>query len=149
MRVWLQRVACTLVMIAACALAAGADTIVLKTGRRIHATNVVEEGDHVSFETSAGRLSLPRSSVDHIERGVSTDMGAPGAGSAANGAGIISASSPPAPVTSADAEAIAKTVLAGGSIDRNYLAQLEIQAERGGKEAADRVAIGHHVAAQF
>ena len=37
---------------------ARADTIVLKNGRRIVAANVVEENGRVSYETSAGRLSL-------------------------------------------------------------------------------------------
>jgi len=149
MRLWVRRVALSLAALTAVALAARADTIVLKNGRRIHATNVVEEGSRVSFETSAGRLSLPRSSVDHVERGGSTDMGAPGAQSSSVATSVISASAPPAPLTSADAEAISKAVVVGGQIDRNYLAQLENQAERGGREAADRVAIAHHVAAQF
>ncbi len=149
MRVWFERVAWALALIAAFALAAGADVIVLKSGRRIHATNVVQEGDRVTFETSAGRLSLPRSSVDHIVRGGSTDMGTPGPEALPDATQAIASSSPPAPVTSAEADSIAKAVLVGGSIDRNYIAQLEQKADRDGKEAADRVAIAHHVAAQF
>src|SRR5215467_10182311 len=56
-----------------------ADTIVLKNGRRIAAINAVEEGDKVRYMTSAGELSLPKSIVDHIEKGgfVST-AGPPG-----------------------------------------------------------------------
>src|SRR5260370_27938633 len=46
---------------------ANADTIVLKNGRRIRAFQVVEEKDKVAYETSAGRLSLPKSIVDHVE----------------------------------------------------------------------------------
>ena len=149
MRVWLNRVAWALALSVATALVASADTIVLKNGRRIQATHVVEEGDHYSFETSAGRLSLPRSMVDHIDRGGSTDMaastdqGAPGATS------VISSASPPAPLSAPDADAIAKAVVAGGSIDRNYIAKLEDQAEHGGKDAVNRVALAHHIAAQF
>lgn len=149
MRAWFAKVAWVLAIIVVAALTAGADTIVLKNGRRIHATNVVQEGGRVSFETSAGRLSLPRSSVDHIERGSSTDMGTPASDGAQSAASAIDSSPPPAPVSSSDADAIAKAVVVGGSIDRNYIAQLENLAERGGKEAADRVAIAHHVAAQF
>ena len=48
---------------------ATADTIVLKNGRRIFALTVVEEGDKVKYQTSAGELSLPKSIVDHIEKG--------------------------------------------------------------------------------
>ncbi len=51
------------------ALSASADTIVLKNGRRITAANVVEEKDRVSYETPAGRLSLPRSIVERVVRG--------------------------------------------------------------------------------
>ena len=145
-----ERVACVLAALAAMALVAGADTIVLKSGRRLSATNVVEDGDHVTFETSAGRLSLPRSSVDHVERGASTDMGTGGTDGTTDASSAISSSSPPPPLAAtSDYDAIAKAVLAGGSIDRNYLAELENRAQAGGKAAAERVAIAHHVAAQF
>ena len=149
MRLWSCRVALSLSVIAAAALAAGADTIVLKNGRRIHATNVVEEGSRVTFETSAGKLSLPRASVDHIERGGSTDMTSPAAQGSSNAASVLSASAPPPPLASADADAIAKAVVAGGQVDRNYIAQLEYRADNGGRQEAERVAIAHHVAAQF
>ena len=46
-----------------------ADTIVLKNGKRIVALSVVEDGDKIRYETAAGQLSLPKSIVDHIERG--------------------------------------------------------------------------------
>src|SRR5262249_6739562 len=63
--------------------AAKADTIVLKNGRRIVAISVVEEGDKVRYQTSAGELVLPKSIVDHIERGgaVPMDGGSGGASS--------------------------------------------------------------------
>src|ERR1700737_2021349 len=48
---------------------AQADKIVLKNGRKIIAANVVEEGDKVRYETSAGQLTLPKSIIDHIEKG--------------------------------------------------------------------------------
>ena len=47
---------------------AAADTIVLKNGRHIIASNVTETADRVSYETPAGTLSLPRSIVDRIVR---------------------------------------------------------------------------------
>jgi len=46
-----------------------ADTIVLKNGRRILALSILEDGDKVRYQTAAGELSLPKSIVDHIERG--------------------------------------------------------------------------------
>src|SRR5579864_2707320 len=49
--------------------AARADKIVLKNGRKIIAYNVVEDGDKIRYETSAGQLALPKSIVDHIEKG--------------------------------------------------------------------------------
>jgi len=61
-----QSLACVLLLLVG-ACAALADTIVLKNGRRIIASNVVEEDGHVSYETPAGHLSLPKSIVDHIE----------------------------------------------------------------------------------
>src|SRR5437867_10595022 len=65
---------------------AAADTIVLKNGRRIVALSAVEEGDKVKYLTSAGELSLPKSIVDHIEKGSAvTVAGLPGAGSASLG----------------------------------------------------------------
>src|SRR5712692_3388260 len=49
---------------------ASADTIYLKNGKKIAATHVVQENGQVSYETSAGRLSLPVSIVDKVVREV-------------------------------------------------------------------------------
>lgn len=43
------------------------DTIVLKNGRRIVATGVTQEADRVTYQTSAGQLSIPKSIVERIE----------------------------------------------------------------------------------
>src|SRR6266404_5075582 len=62
---------------------AAADTIVLKNGRRILALSAYEDGDKVKYLTSAGELSLPKSIVDHIEKGGTVPMAsAPGAAAA-------------------------------------------------------------------
>src|SRR5258708_21071346 len=62
---------------------AAADTIVLKNGRRIVALSAFEEGEKVKYLTSAGELSLPKSIVDHIERGGAGGLaGLPGANAA-------------------------------------------------------------------
>ncbi len=63
---------------------AHADTIVLKNGRRIVALSVREDGDKVIYETSAGELSLPKSIVDHIEKGGEVPMADSPAAAAAN-----------------------------------------------------------------
>src|SRR5262249_43296459 len=52
-----------------CGSIGAADTIVLKNGRRIAALTVVEEGDKIRYQTTAGELSLPKSIVDHVEKG--------------------------------------------------------------------------------
>ena len=46
---------------------ATADTIVLKNGRRIIAENVTEDDAHVTYQTAAGQLSIPKSIVARIE----------------------------------------------------------------------------------
>ena len=46
-----------------------ADTIILKNGRRIVAGSVTEEGDKVFYEGQGGRIAIPKSLVDRIERG--------------------------------------------------------------------------------
>src|SRR2546430_9233173 len=63
---------------------AAADTIVLKNGRRIIALSAVEEGDKIKYLTSAGELSLPKSIVDHIEKGGSVPMAGSTGADAAN-----------------------------------------------------------------
>ena len=143
-----RRVARIVLLVAFAAASASADTIVLKSGRKIHATSVTEEGDHYSFETSAGHLSLPKSAVDHIERGASVDLATAGAAAETAPANPITASSPPV-VASSELGAVAKAVIAGGSIDRNYLAELDRAARGGGRSAVERAAMGHHAAAQF
>ncbi len=45
-----------------------ADTIILKNGRRIVAESVMEEGDKVFYEGEGGRVSLPKSLVETIEK---------------------------------------------------------------------------------
>jgi len=63
---------------------ARADTIVLKNGRRIVALSVAVEGDKVRYLTSAGELALPKSIVDHIEKGGAGQMPASPSAGAAN-----------------------------------------------------------------
>ncbi len=125
---------------------AAADTIVLKNGRRIIALSAFEEGDKVKYQTSAGELSLPKSIVDHIEKGGSVPLaGSPGA-DAAN-----LAIAPPAaqPIGGADSDAIERAAVHDGAIDRPYIAKLEGEARGGTKHANFEAAMGHHAAASF
>ena len=113
-----------------------ADVIVLKSGRRITANNVIEEGERVFYETPAGRLSLRKDQVERIDRMV----GPPAA--------ATSAVQVDAPRVERD-EDISNRVVHDGSIDRNYLARLENESDGAGRAAGNRVAMAHHSAAQF
>jgi tetratricopeptide (TPR) repeat protein len=126
------------------AAAAHADTIVLKNGRRIVANNVREEGDKVKYETSAGELSLPKSIVDHIEKGGGVPMGDSPAAAAAN----LDITPPAMGATSGGAE-IESGAVHDGAIDREYIAKLEGAARGGGQRANGSAALAHHTAAQF
>jgi hypothetical protein len=123
---------------------AAADTIVLKNGRRITAANVTDDGEHVSYETSAGRFTLPKSIVARIER---NEFGyASAAASHAN---------EPPPVTAPAIEPVrgyddvAHLAVHDDSIDFAYIARLESEARSGSPFAIDKVSAAHYTAAQF
>lgn len=124
------------------AVSTAADTIVLKNGRRIIASNVTQDADHVSYETPAGRMSIPKSIVAHIER---------------DGLAYTSAASPaletplsPPPIAPVRGyEEVSQLTVHDESIDFAYIAKLEIDARSGSAEAATRAAAAHYVAAQF
>jgi tetratricopeptide (TPR) repeat protein len=130
-----------IVLCAALAGSAAADTIVLKNGKRIVAMSVVEDGDKVRYETAAGQLTLPKSIVDHIERGPVGVMPDSAAASAAN-----LAIAPP--VNESDAE-VENATVHDGAIDRNYLSHAESEARSGGPKANARAARALHAASQF
>jgi tetratricopeptide (TPR) repeat protein len=136
------RMLCAVVFFAA--VVARADTIVLKNGRRIVANNVREEGDKVKYETSAGELSLPKSIVDHIEKGGGVPMGDSAAAAAAN-----LAITPPAMGTISGGTEIESGAVHDGAIDREYIAKLEAAAHAGDQRANAGAALAHHAAAQF
>src|SRR3989454_1094134 len=126
-----------------CAAPIFADTIVLKNGRRIVALYAVEEGDKVRYETSAGQLTLPKSIVDHIERGGVIDVH--GAGKEATQLAIT----PPAAAATIPGDEIARGAVHDGSIDREFIAKLEEEARSGANGSGQRAAMAHHAAAQF
>jgi tetratricopeptide (TPR) repeat protein len=119
--------------------AARGDTIVLKNGRRIVVLSAIEEGDKVRYQTAAGELSLPKSIVDHIEKG-----GAPPGDSSAAAANLKI--TPPSMEASA---AIEKGAVHDGAIDREYLAKVEGAARSGMRGANEVAALALHSAAQF
>jgi tetratricopeptide (TPR) repeat protein len=118
-----------------------ADTIVLKNGRHIVAQSVTEEGDRVSYETPAGRLSIPKSIVARIDR---NDFGASSFGRS---------SEPPVTPPQVDPaqgyDDVAHGAVRDGSVDFAYLAKLENDAHGGDSTAVAKVAAAHHAAAQF
>lgn len=131
-----------LLLLSKCAVA---DTIVLKNGRRITALNAVEEGDKVRYMTSAGELSLPKSIVDHIEKDGFVPAGGPAGTAAAN----LNIAPPEIHPAGGDIEEIGRAVVHDGSVDRQYIAKLEVDAHSGAPEANFKAALGHHAASTF
>ncbi|HXJ14189.1 MAG TPA: tetratricopeptide repeat protein [Candidatus Limnocylindrales bacterium] len=122
---------------------ARADKIVLKNGRKIIAYNVVEDGDKIRYETSAGQLALPKSIVDHIEKGgLLPPMGSPAAAAASLNL------EPPEPAATAIESEIDKSAVHDGSVDRNYISNLEDGAGAGGEKAM-QAARAHLAASRF
>jgi len=120
-----------------------ADTIVLKNGRRITALSVTELDDKIQYETSSGTLTLPKSIVDHIERG--------GPASFAQAAANL-AITPPSLESMGIASAgnvIEQGAVHDGMIDRSFIAKMEGEARRGGRAERESAALAHHIAAQF
>jgi predicted negative regulator of RcsB-dependent stress response len=121
---------------------AAADTIVLKNGRRIMASSVTEETDRVSYETPAGRMSIPKSIVARIEHDDFTYSSAAKADS-----------QPPISAPQVEPvrgyEEIAHLAIHDDSIDFAYIARLESDARSGSSEATAKVTAAHYAAAQF
>ena len=124
---------------------AWADTIVLKNGRRILAFNVVEAGDKIRYETNAGELSLPKSIIDHIEKGGMVPM----AGSGAANASKLAITPPTMDAAGSNGGEIERAAVHDGAIDRQYIAKLEGETRSGSPAAGINAAIGHHSAAMF
>ncbi len=121
-----------------------ADTIVLKNGRRIDALSVEVQGDKVRYVTAAGELALPKSIVDHIEKGGLAQMPAsPGAG-AAN----LAITPPSIEPTSANAS-VESGAVHDGAVDRDFLASAASGARSGAAGANEKAALAYHAAAQF
>src|SRR5271157_4466128 len=133
-----------LLLLLVAATVARPDTIVLKNGRRIIGSNVVEENGRVSYEISTGRLSIPLSLVDHIEYG---PVPPPPGGSDESSAPLPIA--PPVIESSLASDEVLHAAVHDGRIDRAYIAGLERAARAGESGAAGRAAIAHHAAAQF
>jgi Peptidase MA superfamily/Tetratricopeptide repeat len=120
---------------------ASADTIYLKNGRKITATHVVQEHGQVSYETSAGRLSLPVSIVDKVVREAEPLDSTPGP--AADKAAHLPIAPPNMLNRSANDE-VARATVRDGSIDVVLLGKLESEADANPSPTA----VAHVVAAE-
>jgi len=124
-----------------CVALTSADTIVLKNGRKIAALSATIDGDKVRYETPSGTLTLPKSIVDHI------DKGAPGS-FAAEAANFAMAAPALAPLGFSKND-IEQNAIRDGSVDRVFIARLEDGARGGSRDALQAAALAHHTAAQF
>ena len=121
-----------------------ADTIYLKSGRKITATHVVTENGQVSFETPAGRMSFPVSIVDRVVHDDSSPIST--AGTPADRAANL----PIAPPSTPAGDPSASGAVHDGSIDSDLLSTLESEArENPSPTAVARVVAAESAAAQF
>ena len=142
----------TLIFVAVCLAAAlprtaFADTIYLKNGKKIVASHVVQEDGQVSYETSAGRLSLPGSIVDRVVHDVLLLDSA--AGTATDKAANL-AIAPPNSLTRSVNDEATRAAVRNGSIDLGLLTKLESEADANlTPTAVARVVVAEVAAAQF
>ena len=123
-----------------------ADTIYLKSGRKITATHVVQENGQVSYETPAGRFSFPVSIVDRVVHDDSSPIST--AGTAADRAANLPIAPPNA--LAAPNDTAASAAVRDGSIDSELLSKLESEATANPSPTAiARVIAAESAAAQF
>ena len=115
-----------------CPLFARTDTIYLKNGRQIQGTNAVRQNGKVTFETAAGTMSVPESSVDRI---VSGDPPIVPQRSSNSATAELSIAPPP---SSSEAAPALQSILRNGAIDQGALAQIDAKASS--TRAADALA---------
>ena len=129
------------------------DIIVLKNGRQIEADHVEDQDGWVSYDTPAGRMSLPDSIVAHvIHDPTGQRAGAGAAQGAVNERAANLAIAPPdalSPASAAETDEAARAVLHDNAVDRDALARMESDAQSGDAAAIVRVTVGLAAAAQF
>jgi tetratricopeptide (TPR) repeat protein len=121
---------------------ANGDTIVLKNGRKIVASDITDADGKISYQTPAGEMSIPKSIVDHIDKDDFTYT------SAADEAKLASSSVQPMQPVSGYEEVTALATRTG-SVNYEYLAQLDSNARSGQQDDVDKDSVAHHAAAQF
>lgn len=119
-----------------------ADVIVLKNGNRIVGMDVTTDGDRVTYQTSAGQLSIPKAIVASIEHDNFVD-------SSGAGAPVAPPVSPPQIEPTHGSEEVTQRTIHDGGVDYAYIAQLESDARTGAPGAINKVAAAHYAAARF
>ncbi len=124
-----------------------ADTIYLKSGRKISATRVTQENGEVSYETSAGRLSFPLSIVDHVTHDDSSPIST--AGTPGDRAANLPMA-PPAVMSALPTDPAASAAIRDGVINTDLLSKLESEASSNPSVSAlARVVAAESAAARF
>ncbi len=126
---------------------ASADTIYLKNGRTITASNVVQENGRVSYDTSTGHLSLPDSIVDHVVREAAPLNST--AGTARDRAANLPIA-PPETLAAPPTDEASREAVRDGSINLDLLGKLESEASANPTPSeVARVIAAESAAAQF
>ena len=124
-----------------------ADTIYLKSGRKISATHVTQENGEVSYETPAGRFSFPASIVDRVTHDDSSSIST--AGTPLDRAANLPIA-PPSALATPSSDAPASPAVRDGSINMDLLSKLESEASANPTPtAAARVVAAESAAAHF
>ncbi|HTX14354.1 MAG TPA: tetratricopeptide repeat protein [Candidatus Baltobacteraceae bacterium] len=119
-----------------------ADTIVLKNGNKIVATNVTQDADHVTYQTPAGQMTIPKSIVARIDH---DNFAYSSAASADSQPPISAPTIEPVP----GYEDVAHLAVHDDAVDYAYLSRLDTDARSGTAVAIAKLAAGHYAAAQF
>lgn len=125
-----------------CPVLVRADTIYLKNGRQLKGTNIVKQNGKVTFETSAGTMSVPESLVDRIASGDPPIAPQRDSHSAPAELSI-------APPSSTEAAPTLPSILKNGAIDQEALAQIDAQASTHSADALSRAAEAEFAASRF
>jgi tetratricopeptide (TPR) repeat protein len=124
-----------------------ADTIYMKSGRKINATHVTQENGEVSYETSAGRLSFPLSIVDHVTHDDSSPIST--AGTPGDRAANLPMAPPPG-MSAMPMDPTASAAVRDGIINTDLLSKLEYEATSNPTASAvARVIAAESAAARF
>ena len=124
-----------------------ADTIYLKSGRKITAPHVVTENGQVSYETPAGRFSFPMSIVDRVVHDDASPVST--AGTPLDHAANLPIA-PPVALAAPPNDPAASAAVRDGSINTNLLSKLESEATANpSPTAVARVVAAESAAAQF